>query len=131
MGLLTGTAAYCQRFRPGLPDGVPELLDAAAPDRRPGRLLDFGTGTAILVAALRGRGLSFVLGRAEELEPAAGWQDGLVTICRAFHWIDQPALLARLAEQVAPGGAVALVNPAAAVWEATAPWMVAAREMIR
>jgi SAM-dependent methyltransferase len=34
----------------------------------------------------------------------------LVTIARAFHWMDRQATLTRLDELIAPGGAVALVN---------------------
>jgi ubiquinone/menaquinone biosynthesis C-methylase UbiE len=34
----------------------------------------------------------------------------LVTIARAFHWMDREATLTRLDELIAPGGAVALVN---------------------
>lgn len=34
----------------------------------------------------------------------------LVTIARAFHWMDRKATLERLDELIAPGGAVALVN---------------------
>src|SRR5262245_51272082 len=34
----------------------------------------------------------------------------LVTIARAFHWMDREATLERLDELIAPGGAVALVN---------------------
>ncbi|WP_227026204.1 hypothetical protein [Streptomyces fodineus] len=30
------------------------------------------------------------------------------TICRAFHWLDQTAVLARLDDQVAPDGVVAI-----------------------
>jgi trans-aconitate methyltransferase len=48
-------------------------------------------------------GSSFDLG--DDLAPL-----DLVTIARAFHWMDREATLARLDQLIAPGGAVALVN---------------------
>jgi SAM-dependent methyltransferase len=48
-------------------------------------------------------GTSFDLG--DDLAPL-----DLVTIARAFHWMDREATLGRLDELLAPGGAVALVN---------------------
>jgi len=40
---------------------------------------------------------------AEGVHPALGLRADLVTICRAFHWLDQPAVHAWLDGQVAPG----------------------------
>ncbi|WP_079080540.1 class I SAM-dependent methyltransferase [Streptomyces ardesiacus] len=103
------------------------------------RLLDIGTGTGLVAEALLGRfddiiaidndagmlaaaesalrpklpegtRLSLVESAAEDFVPPAGWKADLVTICRAFHWLDQTAVLARLDDQVAPDGVVAILG---------------------
>jgi 2-polyprenyl-3-methyl-5-hydroxy-6-metoxy-1,4-benzoquinol methylase len=43
----------------------------------------------------------------------------LITIARAFHWMDREAALKRFDEIVAPGGAVALVNTELHAWGST------------
>jgi SAM-dependent methyltransferase len=43
----------------------------------------------------------------------------LVTVARAFHWMDREATLKRLDELIAPGGALALVNTELHAWGPT------------
>lgn len=57
---------------------------------------------------------------AEEFTAPDDWRAGLVTICRAFHWLDQAAVLARLTDQVALEGAVAIFSDNS-FWTAGSP----------
>ncbi|MGV9247275.1 class I SAM-dependent methyltransferase [Streptomyces sp. NPDC003710] len=123
------------------------------------RLLDIGTGTGLVAEALLGRfddiiaidndadmlaaaesalrpklpegtRLSLVESTAEDFVPPPGWKADLVTICRAFHWLDQTAVLARLDDQVAPDGVVAIFADSS-FWTATSPWKEAVRGVIK
>lgn len=118
MSLFTGTAGFYRQYRPGIPGSVAAVLDAAVEQGSPRRLLDVGTGTGLVVEALLGRfddiiaidndagmlaaaeaalrpalpdGTKLVLGQstAEDFTPPGGWHADLVTICRAFHWLDR------------------------------------------
>lgn len=120
--MFKGTAPYYARYRPGYP---PELLDrlaTAAGLDGTGRLLDLGCGTGQLAVPLARHfdevvavdvepemlaelppGIRTVQGRAEDVDE--GWGEfRLVTIGRAFHWMDGPVVmerLARITQQVA------------------------------
>jgi trans-aconitate methyltransferase len=125
----------------------------------PRRLLDVGTGTGLVAEALldryddiiaidndadmlaaaesalrpqlpEGTRLSLVESTAEDFVPPAGWKADLVTICRAFHWLDQAGVLARLDDQVAPDGVVAIFGDSS-FWTATSPWKEAVRDVIK
>lgn len=117
VGLFTGTASYYARFRSKYP---PELLrqlaDRAGLDGR-GRLLDLGSGPGFLAVPLAGyaeevvavdpepemlaameapANVRAVVGRAEDVDETWG-EFRLATIGRAFHWMDGPLVLERLA----------------------------------
>nr|WP_280949256.1 class I SAM-dependent methyltransferase [Friedmanniella luteola] len=110
--------------------------------------MDVGTGTGFVVEALRssfddvigidvdpdllqvalrsvppgpGQRLKFLEWSAEEFRPPEGWRADLVTICRTFHWLDRPAVLARLDEYVAADRLVAIFGDNS-IWAANAPW---------
>jgi ubiquinone/menaquinone biosynthesis C-methylase UbiE len=69
--------------------------------------------------------------RAEAfLPPYAGWKADLVTICRAFHWMDQPAVLKALDGHVAPAGVVAVMGDGS-LWTARTVWTDALRALIQ
>lgn len=120
VSMFTGTVDFYRRYRPGIPDAVADVLDQAARPGRPRRLLDIGTGPSLVVQALLGRfsdiiaidtdadmlaaadaalrpalphdtTLDLVETSAEQFATPPGWQADLVTICRTFHWLDQPA----------------------------------------
>lgn len=159
MSVFRGTVGYYRQYRPGIPPSVAAILDAAAPRRTPRRLLDVGTGTGLVVEALLGRfddviaidndpemlaaaeaslrpqlsegsQLLLQLVTAEEFVPPEQWSADLVTICRAFHWLDQPAVLAHLDPIVRPDGAVAIFGDNS-FWTASSPWKVAVRGVIQ
>ena len=121
----------------GRPDYAPGLIRAVAAlcglDGT-GELLDLGCGPGQLAAAFRplvagalgmdpepemlalagrraaelGLDITYKLGASHDLSPGMG-PFRLVTIGRAFHWMDRPATLAVLDGLVEPGGAVVLL----------------------
>jgi trans-aconitate methyltransferase len=148
VSLFQGTAEFYRQHRSGVPADVAAILAEAAPQRRPRSLLDIGTGTGFVVEALqasfddvlgldidpdllevarrsvhasRGQRLRFVQVSAEEFQPPSAWRADLVTICRTFHWLDRPAVLARLDGCVAADGVVAVFGDNS-IWAANAPW---------
>jgi trans-aconitate methyltransferase len=159
MSIFYGTAEYYRQYRPGIPQEVADVLAAAVARSGGRRLLDVGTGTGLVVdallgtfddviaidndsemlaaaeAALRPRlpdGGRLILQQttAEEFTPPSGWQADLVTICRAFHWLDQTTVLNRLDAQVDQDGAVAIFGDNS-FWVATSPWKSAVRKVVQ
>jgi predicted TPR repeat methyltransferase len=52
MSVFHGTVGFYRQYRPGLPESVADVLDAAVAETTPRRLLDLGTGTGLVVEAL-------------------------------------------------------------------------------
>ncbi|BCY07290.1 methyltransferase [Actinoplanes sp. L3-i22] len=158
MSTFAGTAEHYRKYRPGIPRDVAEILAAAVLGRHPRRLLDIGTGTGLVVEALLTRfddiiaidtdadmltsaeaavrakvpkntRMTLQCCSAEEFTPPEDWHADLVTICRAFHWLDQATVLERLATQVAPDGAVVIFGDNS-FWAAGSPWEDAVRAVI-
>lgn len=159
MRIFAGTAEYYQTYRPGIPAAVVDVLTSVAVTTRPRHLLDIGTGTGMVVAAMlphfddviaidtdadmlamaeaslrplvpAGTRLTLESCAAEKFVPPAGWQADLVTICRAFHWLDQQLVLDRLAGQVATDGVVAIFGDGS-VWSSDSPWAQAVRSVVQ
>ncbi|MER5587341.1 class I SAM-dependent methyltransferase [Streptomyces asoensis] len=159
MSLFTGTPSYYRQYRPGIPDDLAARLATYVPDRQPCSLLDVGTGTGLVAEAMmpfftdiiacdndpdmiataeqalrpkvpQGAALSLVTSTAEDLRPPTGWKADLVTICRAFHWLDQVAVLHLLDSQVAEGGAVAVFSNRS-FWAAESDWKAAVKQVIK
>ncbi|MGW4412392.1 class I SAM-dependent methyltransferase [Nonomuraea sp. NPDC004702] len=69
--------------------------------------------------------------KAEDFTPPyPGWRADLVTICRAFHWMDQDAVLKKLDTYVAEPGVVAVMGDGS-LWTARNPWTDALRTLIQ
>jgi trans-aconitate methyltransferase len=77
-----------------------------------------------------GTRLSFYTYRAEDFSPPPGWKASLVTICRAFHWMEQDRVLHRLAVCVPSTGVIAIFSDRS-FWNADSPWQRAARQVIQ
>jgi ubiquinone/menaquinone biosynthesis C-methylase UbiE len=144
--LFKGTAPYYARFRPGYPPELLERLAERAGLDASSRVLDLGCGTgqiAVPLAAHAGEvvavdpepemlaeirdlpNLNKVEGRAEEVDESWG-QFTLATIGRAFHWMDGPVVLERLA-RITPQ--LALVGDTLEESEAETSLLAIAREM--
>jgi trans-aconitate methyltransferase len=160
MSAFKGAAYYYARYRPGVPQDVACLLvDAANRDLAADTLLDVGTGTGQVIEALHphfadiigidpdGEMLSlaehslrdlvspttrlqFWRGRVEEFTPPTNWTASFVTFCRTFHWVDQPSVLMRLADYVAPEGTIAVFGDSS-FWDANSDWKKAVRRVIQ
>jgi SAM-dependent methyltransferase len=115
--MFQGTGSYYARYRPGYPPELLARLAAAAGLDGTGRLLDLACGTGQLAVPLAAYAeevvaadrepdmlaeihgpphLRTVLADAEGIDESWG-EFRLVTIGRAFHWLDGPAVLDRLA----------------------------------
>jgi ubiquinone/menaquinone biosynthesis C-methylase UbiE len=135
-GLFEGAADDYTRFRELYPDQFIDLVAQCCRVDRSARVLDLGCGPGFLAIplALRARevvgvdpeaemlttadrlakkgeifNLRWVKARSNELGPELG-RFRLVTIGRAFHWMDRAATLRALHAIVAPGGAVAIID---------------------
>ena len=132
-GRFRGAARFYTPGRPTYPPLLAARVAALVGGLAQGRVLDLGTGPGFLAldfaaraaevigvdpepamlqaaernAAASGHRIRFLLGTAETLDPALA-PVRLVTIGRAFHWMDRPRTLAVLDGLVAHGGAVAL-----------------------
>jgi SAM-dependent methyltransferase len=128
-----GVARYYSAGRPGYPPRLAARVADLVGELKLATVLDLGTGPgflaldfaphaaevigidpepAMLEAAVQnaekaGRRIRFLCGTAETLDPALA-PVRLVTIGRAFHWMDRPRTLEVLDGIVEPGGAVAL-----------------------
>jgi ubiquinone/menaquinone biosynthesis C-methylase UbiE len=115
VSLFAGTAQWYARYRPAYPQELIEGLAAAAGLDGTGRLLDLGTGTGQLAVPLARyvaevlavdpepemlaqlpAGIGRMRAQAEEVDESWGIFK-LVTIGRAFHWMDGEVVMDRLA----------------------------------
>ncbi|NUW39216.1 class I SAM-dependent methyltransferase [Nonomuraea rhodomycinica] len=152
--LFGGAAPYYARYRPAYGDAaIDHLAEAFGADSR---VLDLGCGPGTIAIPLANRVRAVLaVDPAEEMlaegrrlaegVPAITWLRGdsatlralppfdHVVMGRSFHWMDRGAVLAELDELLPPGGAVALLGPAAQPgepWQPDAqPWQAVERRV--
>ena len=132
MDMFAGTAEYYDEFRPGLPQEIVDLIMSKV--LIPVALLDLGCGTGRITEQLASHftetiavdpdkdmvklarkrfeasPVSILHARAEDVDLPKDWRASLVLICRAFHWMDQKKVLARLESVVAEKGVIAILS---------------------
>lgn len=128
LDLGTGTGQVPRALLPVLPrlarihlaDVNPAMLDQAVTDLQP--LLEGRTATVFT-----GPAHAFTLPYPG---PGSAEHADLITCCRAFHWMDRPAVL-EMADRVAAPNAVLAVMGDGSLWTHTADWATALRELIQ
>lgn len=160
MSIFAGTAAYYDEFRPGVPDElVVRLVAEAGRDSLAHSLLDLGTGTGKVlqqfipyfkdIVAVEPDGdmmqlaknrlvpempadtsIFFLDGSAELVQFPTNWSASIVTICRAFHWMEQPLVLDRLDEVVESRGVVAVFSDKS-LWTVDNLWTTEVRQIVQ
>jgi SAM-dependent methyltransferase len=145
VSLFGGTAWYYAHYRPAYPPELLEQLAVAAGLDGTGRLLDLGSGTGLLAVPLARHveevvavdpepemlaqlpaGIRAVQARAEDIDETWG-TFRLATIGRAFHWMEGPLVLERLARVTTQ---VALVGDSVEQSEAQSSLLVVAQELL-
>ncbi|MGN8048110.1 class I SAM-dependent methyltransferase [Curtobacterium sp. 22159] len=149
--------AYRSDVPPVVAQRLAEVAPPAGPDGVR-RLLDVGTGTGFVITALdpyfddligvdpdrdllsvasqsltaqiAQRRVALIHATAEDFTVPPGWRPQLVTVCRAFHWLDRQRFLARARDVLAPDGVLAIFGDRS-VWAANAPWKTVTLDVIR
>ncbi|MGC4950094.1 class I SAM-dependent methyltransferase [Streptomyces sp. DT224] len=150
------TAPFYAVYRPGIPKEAVDLLAQRMAGQGRRALLDLGSGTGQVPLALADEvteidvveqdagmlgeadkalaGLPVTVSlhntSAEEFTPPASYRADLVTICRAFHWMDQEKVLSRLEAMTAPDATVAVMGDGS-LWTARTEWTDALRALIQ
>ncbi|WP_051832854.1 hydroxymethylbilane synthase [Streptomyces katrae] len=119
-----GTGQVAHALLPLLPPGA--HLDHV--DRDEGMLR---TAFDLLRPDFRQRTVVFHPVPAEGFDPLVpGYQADLITCCRAFHWMDRPAVLAMADRLTGPPGAVAIMGDGS-LWTRQADWTRALKGLIQ
>jgi len=130
-----GNVPFYARYRLGYPDSLIERISASAGLRTGDAIMDLGAGPGLLAIPFAQMGMAVTAidpepGMLAELRQAAGRADvsfeilqgssfempsgigpyKLVTIGRAFHWMDRTATLEMLDRLILQDGAIALVH---------------------
>ncbi|MFH8387480.1 class I SAM-dependent methyltransferase [Kitasatospora sp. NPDC018058] len=159
MPLFPGAASAYRTFRPGLPEAAATLLTDTVRTTPNPVLLDLGTGTGQVPAAVHQAFARIdiiepdleMIAEAEKVlrphlgdtplgvhhclaedftAPYPGYQANLVTAARAFHWMGQEKVLRLLDGVTAPDAAVAVMGEGS-LWTARSAWTNALRELIQ
>lgn len=128
--------AHYDRYRPGLPPIVAEVLTQYVGMTRPRRVVDLGSGTGLTSRVWAGRAdevigvdpnadmrayataraaelgyseIRYVAGQGEAIPLEENSVD-IVTVSSALHWMDMTATLAEVARVLRPGGVFATID---------------------
>lgn len=151
------TAPYYATYRPGIPDEAVDLLAQRVAGKERRILLDLGSGTGQVPLALAEKVTEIdvveqdagMLGEADKAlaglpvtvrlhntsaegftPPTSSYRADLVTVCRAFHWMDQNVVLSRLEGMTVPDATVAVMGDGS-LWTARTEWTDALRALIQ
>ncbi|MFE2971545.1 class I SAM-dependent methyltransferase [Streptomyces sp. NPDC059340] len=158
MSEFADTAPYYATYRPGIPEAAVRLVSQTVAAKQHPVLLDLGSGTGQVAAALHeafaeidvverdpgmlaeaDKALASLTGTTVRLHnkpaerftpPHAGWAADVVTVCRAFHWMDQPAVLSLL-DGCTAKDATFVVMGDGSLWTARSAWTDALRSLIQ
>ena len=157
--LFTGMEDWYAEFRPGIPQDVRDwILDWVGELRTADGLLDLGTGTGQVVETLgpkfgditgvdpsramldrakeqcaqlaKGRRVRWVEATAEVAATNEWPNVRLVTICRAFHWMNQVEILESL-DRTTPAPAVVVVFGDSSLWNSDERWAKEAKRLVQ
>ena len=155
--LFQGAAWYYARYRPKYPPALFDLLAEKFQLDGTGRLLDLGCGAGLIAIpfhdrfeevigldpdpemlaeaqkqaqALGATNIKWVQERAELVSPALG-SFRLVTIGRAFHWMQREIVLERIHELLTSDGGVAIINAPQDIWNSDHPWKKTALTVVK
>ena len=157
--LFKGTAGYYAQYRPGYSDRFFSYVVKEFHLDGTGRMLDLGCGTGQLslvlakhferVVAMDSQPEMLKEGKARamragvknivwlnkgsgDLRPSMG-KFRLVTIGRAFHWMDQKKTLAMLYKMIEPGGSIVIIGErnSDSIWQPKSRWKKAAKATIQ
>lgn len=155
--LFQGAAWYYSRYRPKYPPVVFDLLSELFQLDGKGRLLDLGCGAGLITIPFRDRfeevvgldpdpemlkeakqeaeavaakNITWLEQQAEFISPALG-EFRLITIGRAFHWMQRELVIERIYELLSRDGGVAIVKTHEDPWNSEHPWKKAAIAVVR
>ncbi|WP_026736018.1 class I SAM-dependent methyltransferase [Fischerella sp. PCC 9605] len=155
--LFKGAAWYYARYRPRYPSTLFALLSEAFNLNGQGRLLDLGCGTGQIAIPLCDRfdevvgidpqpemlieaqreaamvgasNITWVEQRAELISQSLGFFK-LVTIGRAFRWMDEKVVLQRCYELLLDDGGLAIISTGGSFWKNSEPWKQKTIEVVK
>lgn len=155
--LFEGASTYYTRFRPKYPPELFTKLAGVFQLNGQGHLLDLGSGTGMIAIALSHQferviaidpapemlqeaqqqarhsqitNITWLQQGAEQITPELG-EFKLVTIGRAFHWMQRDEVLNRSYELITEGGGLAILDTHEDPWKSTIPWKQAALTVVQ
>lgn len=155
--LFAGVANYYNQYRPRYTDELYSLLIQEFNLNGQGRLLDLATGTGLIAIALSShfekvvaldpdpemlqeaqrsaeelglKNIQWVQDNAENITAHLG-EFRLITIGRAYHWLDKPKVLQLASDRLISGGGIALTYTYEDIWHSTVSWKLAVLAVVK
>jgi ubiquinone/menaquinone biosynthesis C-methylase UbiE len=155
--LFAGVASYYSQYRPRYTDELYRLLIQEFNLNGQGRLLDVATGTGLIAIALSPhfeeivaldpdpemlqeaqkdatwlniQNIQWIHDQAENISANLG-EFRLITIGRAYHWLDKAKVLQLASDRLISGGGIALTYTYEDIWHSTVPWKLAVLAVVK